>query len=335
MLALSAACAMGLLLASTSARAQVSDIDKGTARQLTLDGFDALDKKDYAAAADRFERADALFHAPTISVGLGRARLALGKLVSAKEAFSRAVYEPLPANASPAVLKAVEEARRELDALTPRVPMVIVNVKGAANPTVTVDGVEVPAAALGVKRPLDPGQHVVLARAKGFAPAESNFTIAEGNLQTVNIDLVPGDSGPEPEKSPPATGATTASGAADHGGAGHSSTKTLGYVGIGLGGAGLVVGAVAGAMAMSKNSTLSSECPGGHCNPNSSQKSSIQSDLNDYNTLTTVSTVGFIAGGALAATGVVLWLTAPTASSSGATVTPVVSLGYLGVRGSF
>ena len=65
------------------------------------------------------------------------------------------------------------------------------------------------------------------------------------------------------------------------------------------------------------------------------QKSSIQSDINDYNTLTTVSTVGFIAGGALAATGVVLWLTAPTASSSGATVTPVVSLGYLGVKGSF
>jgi hypothetical protein len=52
-------------LAPGVALAQVSDRDKAAARQLTLDGLTALQRKGYAGAADLFERADALFHAPT------------------------------------------------------------------------------------------------------------------------------------------------------------------------------------------------------------------------------------------------------------------------------
>jgi hypothetical protein len=46
----------------------------------------------------------------TISLGLGRAYLGLGKLVLAQAAFLRAVNEPVPPNASTTVLKAVEDA---------------------------------------------------------------------------------------------------------------------------------------------------------------------------------------------------------------------------------
>jgi hypothetical protein len=57
--------------------------------------------------------------------------------------------------------------------------------------------------------------------------------------------------------------------------------------------------------------------------------------MNDYQTFGTVSTAGFVAGGALVATGAILWLTAPKAAVEHATVTPVVSIGYLGMKGSF
>src|SRR6201999_2886024 len=118
----------------------------------TLDGYDALEKKDWAAAADRFTRADALCHAPTVTLGLARAQVGLGKLVNAQEIYSRVVHEPIPANASAAFSRAVDDARRELDALGPRVPSVLINVKGVDAPKVTLDGVDVPNAALGVKR---------------------------------------------------------------------------------------------------------------------------------------------------------------------------------------
>src|SRR5258708_2399806 len=99
------------------AQANPSDSDVATARQLTLDGYAALQRRDFARAESRFARADAIFHAPTISLGLARARVALGKLVGAQEAYSRVVHTTLPADASPVFTKAVEDARAELEAL--------------------------------------------------------------------------------------------------------------------------------------------------------------------------------------------------------------------------
>src|SRR5262245_53994993 len=65
------------------AHAQASDADKATARMLGQEGQDALDKKDFAAAEDRFKRADALFHAPTLLLGLARAYAGQGKFLAA------------------------------------------------------------------------------------------------------------------------------------------------------------------------------------------------------------------------------------------------------------
>src|SRR6185437_3943455 len=122
----------------TVASAQISDADKATARELTVQGYEALKSKDYVAAADRFSRADKLFHAPTIIVGLAKANLALGKLVAAQELFSRAAHETVPPNASVAITNAVEEAQRELSAVAPRVPGVVINVVGPEGAKVTI-----------------------------------------------------------------------------------------------------------------------------------------------------------------------------------------------------
>lgn len=331
-----AALVLAAALAPTSALAQVSDADKATARDLTVEGISLLEKRDYAAAADRFKRADSLFHAPTILLGLARAYVGLGKLLAAQEAYSRVTHEPVPANASAAFTNAIADAHKELAALAPRVPGVVIQVKGPAEPQVTLDGAPVPVAALGVKRPVDPGQHVVKVLAPGFSPAEAAFTVAEGKIGSVTVELKPGAGGPPapppigpaqpvtptPIEPPPSEPDKPAS----------STQKTLGFVGIGVGAAGLVMGAVTGGLALSKRSALLEKCPDGHC-PKGSEAAN-QSAIDGYNTMGTVSTVGFIAGGALAVTGVVLLVTAPKARRTGL-VSPVIGVGYLGAEGKF
>jgi hypothetical protein len=330
-------------LAPASALAQVSDADKGTARELTLQGYDALKNNDYAAAADRFARADSLYHAPTITLGLARARAGLGKLVSAQELYSRVAHETVPADASASFTNAVEDAKRELVALTPRLPGVVINVKGADGAKVTLDGTDVPSAAWGVRRPADPGEHVVRALAVGFSPVEVKVTLVEGKAEAVTLELKPGPGGPAalplagaPTVAPaggPAFGVTPLPGLPpDQPDTSGPTRRLVGFVGIGLGGVGIIVGAATGGLAASKHSSIAAQCTNGTC-PISSM-STIQPQINNYDTLGTISTVGIVAGAALAVTGVILVATAPRAAKR-ASITPLIGLGYAGAQGSF
>jgi hypothetical protein len=331
-------------LAPSAAFAQGSDADKGTARELTIQGYDALTAKDWATAADRFSRADKLYHAPTITVGLARAHVALGKLVAAHEEYSRVTHEPVPPNASAAITAAIEDARRELAALTPRVPGVVINVKGPEGARVTLDEVEVPSAALGVKRPADPGKHVVRAVAVGCTPVEGAVNLVEGGVETLTLTLKPGPGGPS--SLPPSSEPLPPGGALPPDEPSGSGTrKTIGFVGIGLGGAGILVGAITGGLALSKHSSLENTCKDGHC-PMSSQSTN-QPLIDSYTTMGTISTAGFVAGGVLAVVGIILVATAPrsvqrsagailgTTPSRTATVSPFVGTGSAGVMGRF
>src|SRR5262245_11425351 len=70
---------------------------RATARSLAQEGKDAFDRKDYATAEERFTRAGALVHAPTLLVFLARAEVGLGKLVAAAENYRRVLREEVPA----------------------------------------------------------------------------------------------------------------------------------------------------------------------------------------------------------------------------------------------
>jgi hypothetical protein len=343
----------------TRAFAQTSDGDKASARDLTIEGYSALESGNYAAAFDRFTRADALYHAPSVILGLARAQVGLGKLVSAQELYSRAAHETLPANASSASKKAVRDAQKELDALTPRIPSVIITVTGSDAPRVTLDGAEIRAAALGVKRPVDPGKHVIAASAAGLATSEVTVNFAEGKSESVTLNLEPPVAAPPPVVAvapvaqvapvathmtaapaplPPAAPLATIPSAPlapelDHIAVHSSPRKTLGFVVLGVGGAGLVLGGITGGLALSKHSEIEQACGDGHCRP--AQEPMLRSKVSAYETVGALSTIGFIAGGALAATGVVLIVTAPRAKTTQAAITAVVGPGYLGAMGSF
>lgn len=336
--------------ASTAALAQSADADKATARDLAIEGYKALQSKDYAAAVDRFTRADALYHAPTVILGLARAHVGLGKLVSAQELYSRIAHESLPSNASATMKKAVVDAEKELDALVRRIPSVVINVKGNDAPRVTLDGIEVRAAALGVKRPVDPGKHVVAASAAGFVTSEVTVNLAEGKSESVTLELKPRQAEPPPPVVAVAPAATPAvptvappppapvrphqpEPVPNQIKENVSTQRTTGFVMLGVGAAGLLVGSITGGLALGKHSDITKTCPDGHCPPE--QKADLEPKIASYDTMGTLSTIGCIAGGALAATGAILILTAPKKTTTQATVTPLVGLGFIGAKGVF
>ena len=304
---------VALMTLPATARAQ-SEADKATARALAMEGQKALEAKDYATAADRFKRADALYHAPTLSVGLARAYVGLGKYVEAAETYNRVIREKVPDDASDPYKAAVEDARREIEGLHAKIGWATIRVEGPKEPKVMLDETEVNVASLGVKRAVNPGSHVVRATADGFKPGEQSFTIQAGSTQDVVLTL---EADPDAEVS---TGGDTT----------NDTLRLVGFVAIGVGAAGLIVGGVTGGLAMGKHSELEDNCPNGACPPDQ------QDNLDSFHTLGTVSTIGFIAGGVIAAAGIVLVVVGSLgASEEGADtarLTAEIGPGHIGAK---
>lgn len=313
-----------------------SDADKLTARELAREAQDALEKKDFATAADRFGRADSLFHAPTLVLGLARAQVGLGKLIAAQENYNKILREKLPPGAPEPFVQAVEEAKKELQAITPQIPWVIVKLDGPQESKVKVDGDDLPSAAVGVKRAIDPGKHVVRAEAKGFLPAEKEFTVAAGTTETVDLKLLPAPQQTSPDLSG-SSGLSSSPVPASSGGL-FPHQETVGIIALGLGSAGAVVGVVTGALAIGKRSDLVDA----GCSDTGGCPASQKDALGSYHTLGTLSTIGFIGAGVGVTAGVVLLLTAPKAPKSaapvtkaGVTITPYFGLDQIGAVGRF
>jgi hypothetical protein len=110
---------------------------------------------------------------------------------------------------------------------------------------------------------------------------------------------------------------------------------TLQVLGLGVGGAGVVglgVGSVFGLLTFSAWSKAKTDCGGDTTRCANVQAG--QQDRNTGQTDATISTVGFIAGGALLATGAVLLLTGghrASESSASLVVTPTVAPGQAGI----
>jgi hypothetical protein len=331
-----------LSFAGGNARAQ-SEADKGQAREFGNQAMAAAERNDWVKAEDLFRRAEELYDAPTLLLGLARARTHLGKYVEAWEDYHRILVQPLPPNASAALRQAVEDARKEISTIEGKRGRLTITVSGPDRPIVTLDGVAIPVAALGAERPANPGSHVIHVEADGFEPSDTNVTVTPGAAAaTATITLRPKPHAATTEPAPGAPGvspstATAAEGAPD------PTRRTLGLVGIGVGGAGLILGAVTGIVAMGKHSTITSSSCATSAGCSASDLMDYQSTVSSYNTMGTLSTVGFIAGGVLAAAGAVIFFTAPkrerAASASGTAsatwIAPYVGPGSVGAVGQF
>lgn len=299
--------ACAVLLSSSSIAFGQSDADKATARDLFHEGEAALKNKDCGGAADKFERADQLYQAPTITLGLARAYVCLGKFVKGREKYNLLIRWKLEPDAAPAFKDAVAAANKEIVGLEDKIGYVTITLVGPAPEAakVTIDGEEVPAAALGVKRPVDPGQHVVKADGTGWKPGEATVTITakQETPVTITLEADPDEVGDD-DDDVGGGGTTTPSGGTG------DTLRLVGFIGIGVGAAGLILGGVMGGLAIGKHGDLTDACgDNGQCPPDQ------QDNLDSFNTFGTVSTVGFIAGGVIAAAGVALVIVGSMGSS--------------------
>jgi serine/threonine protein kinase len=79
----------------------ISAAEKAKARDLANAGYDALDKRDYVTAANRFTQADGIIHVATVRLGLARAQAGLGHLVDAETTYKKILAEGAPRRRRP------------------------------------------------------------------------------------------------------------------------------------------------------------------------------------------------------------------------------------------
>jgi hypothetical protein len=175
----------------------------------------------------------------------------------------------------------------DVERAIPSVVLVATDASGNALPNVkvSIDGAP-PRVLDGTSWDVEPGPHTFAFEGGGGTRVEKQVLAVQGTKdQRVVIALVapPVVVAPAPEAPPPSAG----------------PWKPVGYTMLGVGAAGLVVGGVFGAVALS---TKSKDCLGDLCNPGTSSTALAQGN---------VSTAGFVAGGVLAAAGITILLVAP------------------------
>jgi hypothetical protein len=344
-LRLSLALLAALCLGSGLAAAQdgPSAADRATARRLATEGQIALKKGDFDTAADRFERANDLLGAPTFLVRLARARVGQGRLVEAYETYRKVLRDGVPADAPEAFRRALAEAKVEVKAVEPRLAWVSVNVAGA-NPDVVevrLNNAVIPRSALGAQRPVDPGTLQVRATAEGYRTAEAEVQLAEGeHLPAIELKMI---ALPRQDAAFAVNNNGDPLMTADGGEPAFIAQSTLGYLTLGLGGVGLAVGGVTGLLAINAKQDLLDLCPdreGNYClvmdDAAGTKRAQAQQNKRDMDLFADTTTIAFIAGGALAATGLILLITAPDdPPTQEAKILPYVGLGTVGAVGRF
>jgi hypothetical protein len=337
------------LAASGTALADPTPQQKELARDLMQKGHDARNAHDPKLALESFKGADDIMHVPTTGFEVARSQVDLGLLVEAHETLLAVMRSPEKPGEPQAFHDARGYAKVLDDDVVPRIPQLRIRLQ--AQPPdrpaiVAVDGVTLPEGALLVPYKVDPGHHVVTAKIEA-APAmegRAEADIAERQTKDVTVTLAataPAAPGPGTVASPlPAepsevTPASSAESPAPEGGGGHG-IGPVAWAGFGVAAAGLVVGTVTGIMTLSDKGSIASQCNGTRCPP------STYDSLSTANTLATTSTVSFVVAAAGASVGVVAWLlgqgSAPSpASARGATLTltPVVGVSTVGLRGAF
>lgn len=306
-----------------------ADVDPGTraaARALATDGVAAFQKGDIEVGSSKLEKAYRLLQVPSIGLWSARALAKRGKLVDAAERYLETTRLSGFKGEEQVQKDAQRDAASELPQLTARIPLLIVQVTGSSDPNllITLDGAPFQNALLGEQRPVNPGEHRLEAHL-GERHAEQSVTLAEAQHRTVVLHLsgaasetvlsaAPALNSAEPrasEKSAP--GEPPADQRESRG-----IQPTLGYVALAVGGAGLVVGTVAGVLAIGKKNKIddSADCKAGNCLP------AMRSTVDSLNSLRSVSTIGFVTGGVFAAAGVGLLLTAPSNQHDARTTQP-------------
>ncbi len=173
--------------------------DRVTARGLVDEAEKKLGVGDASGALELFGRADALVPAPTLKLAIARTKAKLGQLLEAQTLMIDVSRSSAVPNEPKQWASARSAAAAEAAELADRIPKVTVIIRGASGEesrSMTIDGVAVPAAAIGVARAIDPGKHTIRVESDGFLPAQTQVSLSEGEKQQVELTLLEDPLGP-------------------------------------------------------------------------------------------------------------------------------------------
>lgn len=299
-----------------------SATETAAARALAVDGLKLAQAGKCDEAIPKLDRAEKLHHSAIVLSRLGECHIAQGHLVEGTEMLRKVLREPLPANPSPALVKAYERAQSTLDWAKPRIASLTISLAAPAGAAASlkVDGKEVPLTLVDTEMPADPGEHMVEVSAPGFLKANVRINLAAADKKAVSLKLerdpyattpVETTSGEvERPVSPSASSSNRAETAATAAASRPATPEkrpnhTAAYVAWGVGGVGIGLGAAFGLITLNDKSELDERCGAGGVCP-SSERGAIDSAKRSGN----ISTVAFGIGGVGLVLGTVLFLAA-------------------------
>lgn len=259
-----------ILLNAPVAKAQSETDLRGKTQVLYEEAIRAMSAKDYATACPKLE--EVVHQYPE---GLG-AWIELGRCEEARGRYARAfeVYTTAEAAASEAGQKWRSQRARQLARdLEPRLSKWIIlvpdSVKSLSGVRVRNDGVELPRTQWDQMIAVDGGRHVITVEAAGKQTWIEKVDVArERDVVTVHVPLLDDVDVPSPhiESTPPSSN-EIASSRPSISPTGVSPLRAAGFVGGGIGVAGLVGSAIAGGFALARHNDAidNAHCVDGRC----------------------------------------------------------------------
>jgi hypothetical protein len=299
------------LAAGRAAAQSGDDASRAEARKIGYAGVEAFQAGDFATAHDRLETAYQLLKVPSLGLWSARALAKLGKLVEADARYLEVIKLPTSVGDEAIQEQARQDAGSERGALARRIPSIQVRVQGApiGEVAVTIDDVALVGSALGENRLVNPGRHRVEG-VRGTSRARVDVIVAEGEQKEATLSFAPMAAADVGGAGTPAAGLRAQPEASSGGG----TMRTLGWVSVGAGGAGLAVGVVTALIVRSKKSHLDGVgCgDGGQMCP-----ASESGNVDSYNSWRPIPTISLIAGALFAGAGAYLLMTTPAPADAG------------------
>jgi len=311
-----------VLAAPLTARAQESS----RAQALFDDGRRLMNEGKFADACPKLAASQRLDPGAGTLMNLATCYDKNGQLASAWAAYREAAA----ASRSSGHADWEAAARGRADKLEPDLARVIVVVPKESRVTGLVverDGTPIDAAEWSTPMPIDGGPHTLRAAAPGKKAWTTQIIVAGPRSQsTVSVPMLESETGPAPV---PPSGARLAE---QPGPSPKDEGGTQRLIGLVAGGVGIVAIGAGAFFGLKARSTYDDAV--GTCNPARQCPQSGLDKAGDASSQATLSTVSFIAGGALLAGGAVLYFTAPhAAKATGFTGNLRGSLGGPGVAG--
>ncbi len=290
--------------------------DLATARAALREGQALREKGDLDGSLARLVTAWELVQTPVTGFELGKAQMLKGRILQAHEMFLKVDRMPLAVEESERSANARSEAARLAKDLEPRLPSLRLRLTlpPGATAKVLVDDDEVPVTGETPRR-VDPGTHVVVAKAGDGPEQKVTVSVAEG--ETKDVLLAPQWVPPKP----PVKGTSTFV---------VKTTNSLVFVGFAGASASLVLAGVSTLLSIDNTNRAEARCGTTYCPPDV-----LRDDANVARFWGAMAIASTISTAVFLSVGIVASSFPDRQKIGGVAVTPAIGPGGAGVIGRF